>query len=266
MDNKTIQWFGENNKLGHDIWNRKYRYKGESLDGWFDRVSGGDVALRKLIEEKKFLFGGRVLANRGVEEGGNFYNCFSDGYVPDSMSGIMDTAKTLAITYKIQGGQGISLSKLRPKGAGVGSEYESDGIVPFMRLFNTVTDSVSQGGARKGALMMSIDIRHKEAATFINLKSREGEIERANLSLEIDDKFMTAVEKYYQTGEIVKFNEIRVYGKHKIEYEIVPIDLYKMMMENLYDWGEPGCIFTERFRNYNLMEFIDEYEIVTSNP
>ena len=52
MDNKTIQWFGENNKLGHDIWNRKYRYKGESLDGWFDRVSGGDVALRKLIEEK----------------------------------------------------------------------------------------------------------------------------------------------------------------------------------------------------------------------
>ena len=65
------------------------------------------------------------------------------------MSGIMDTAKTLAITYKIQGGQGISFSKIRPKGAGVGAEYESDGIVPFMRLFNTVTDSVSQGEQEK---------------------------------------------------------------------------------------------------------------------
>ena len=69
--------------------------------------------------------------------------------------------------------------------------------------------------------------------------------------MEIDDGWALRrqLRNIIRRGEIVKFNEIRVYGKHKIEYEIVPIDLYKMMMENpLYDWGEPGCIFTERFR------------------
>lgn len=266
MDKSISSWFGEKNTLGFDIWNKKYRNKNESFSEWLDRVSGGDQELRTLIKEKKFLFGGRVLANRGIKDGGNFYNCFSDGYVPDSMAGIMETAKTLAITYKIQGGQGISLSKIRPQGVGVGEEYISDGIVPFMRVFNTVTDSVSQGGARKGALMMSLDIRHKEAKTFINLKSKDGEIERANLSLEIDDEFMEAVNCYYETGEILTFKETRTYSDHTIEYEIVPIELYKAMMENLYDWGEPGCIFTNRFRNYNLMEFVDSYQIITSNP
>lgn len=264
--NSVEEWLGEDNKIGIDIWKRKYRYNNESFSEWLDRVSGGNPDLRELIKNKKFLFGGRVLANRGIEGGGNFYNCFSNGYVPDSMSGIMDVAKTLAITYKIQGGQGISLSKIRPKGTKIGTEYISDGIVPFMRIFNTVTDGISQGGARKGALMMSLDIRHKEAGTFITLKSKDNEIERANLSLEIDNRFMKAVETFYKTGEIITLQETRTYGLETITYNIIPIDLYLLMMENVYDWGEPGCLFTKRFRDYNLMEKIDKYEIVTSNP
>lgn len=265
-DIKLEDWLGEDNEIGKDIWEKKYRHGNESFSEWLDRVSGGDEELRKLIAERKFLFGGRVLTNRGVPNSGNFYNCFSDGYVPDSMTGIMDTAKTIAITYKIQGGQGISLTKLRPAGAKVGEHYESDGIVPFMKVFNTVTESISQGGARKGALMMSLDIRHKEAEKFITLKAENNVVEKANLSLEIDDEFMEAVKLYYKTGQKQTFTEVRQYGDHIIEYEICPIDLYKLMMETVYDWGEPGCIFTERFRNYNLMEKIDEYEIVTSNP
>lgn len=264
MDAK--EWLGKNNQIGIDIFEKKYRHGNETVEEFADRVSGGDKELAQLILDKKFLFGGRVLANRGIEGGGNYYNCYSDGYVPDSMNGILDTTKTLGITYKSQGGQGISLSKIRPAGTPVGEHYESDGIVPFMRLFNEVTNTVSQGGARKGALMMSLDIRHKEADKFITIKSQDGEIEKANLSLEIDDEFMEAVAEYYETGKRVVFHEKREYSGHTIEYDIVPIDLYKLMMKTVYDWGEPGCIFTNRFRNYNLMEFDDEYNVETCNP
>lgn len=260
------EWLGKNNQIGIDIFENKYRHGNETVEEFADRVSGGNKDLAQLILDKKFLFGGRVLANRGIEGGGNYYNCYSDGYVPDSMDGMLDTTKTLGITYKSQGGQGISLSKIRPAGTPVGEHYESDGIVPFMRLFNEVTNTVSQGGARKGALMMSLDIRHKEAEKFITIKSQDGEIEKANLSLEIDDEFMKAVAEYYETGKRVVFHEKREYSGHTIEYDIVPIDLYKLMMKTVYDWGEPGCIFANRFRNYNLMEFDDEYNVETCNP
>ena len=263
---KLKQWLGEDNQIGMDIWEKKYRYNNESFDEWLDRVSGGDVKLRQLISERKFLFGGRALANRGTNKKGSMFNCYSSGYVPDNIEGIMQLNTNLALTYKAQGGQGVSLSKIRPKGTPIGNEFKSDGIVPFMEIFNTTTSSISQGGARKGALMISLDIMHKEAETFITIKSNEDKITKANLSLEINDKFMDAVQKYYDWGETVVIHESREYNGHPIEYDVVPIKLYKLMVETVYDWGEPGCIFTNRFRNYNLMEFDDDYQIETCNP
>lgn len=264
-DNKAWEWL-DKNQLSYDIWDKKYRYNNETFDQWLDRVSGGNNELRRLIESKKFLFGGRALANRGTNKKGSMFNCYSSGYAPDDIEGLMQLNTNLALTYKAQGGQGLSLTKIRPKGTPIGDEFTSDGIVPFMEMFNTTTSSISQGGARKGALMMSIDIRHKEAPTFITIKTNEDKITKANLSLEIDDEFMKAVDKYYSTGETVVLHESREYNGHIVEYDIVPIELYKLMINTVYDWGEPGCIFTNRFRNYNLMEFDTDYEIATCNP
>ncbi len=259
-------WLGENNQLGQDIWQRKYQYNNESFEEWLDRVSAGDNELRKLIIGKKFLMGGRTLANRGLDNSGSLFNCYSRGYVEDDYYDIMDAAKDIGITFKAQGGQGISLSKLRPKGTPIKTEYYSDGIVPFMKIFNEITAGTSQGGARKGALMLSIDARHKEAGTFIKIKSKEGEIEKANLSLELDDEFMQAVEKYYDTGEVVALHEKRNYSGHEIEYDITPIEIFKMLVDNCYDWADPACLFTNKFRNYNLMQFDEDYKIETCNP
>jgi ribonucleoside-diphosphate reductase alpha chain len=259
-------WLGENNQLAQDIWQRKYRHNNESFEEWLDRVSAGDNELRKLIIEKKFLMGGRTLANRGLNNTGSLFNCYSRGYIEDDYYDIMDAAKDIGITFKAQGGQGISLTKLRPKGTPIKTEYYSDGIVPFMKIFNEVTAGTSQGGARKGALMLSIDARHKEAETFIKIKSKEGEIEKANLSLELDDEFMRAVEKYYDTGEVVVLHEKRNYSGHEIEYDITPIEIFKMLVDNCYDWADPACLFTNKFRNYNLMQFDEDYEIETCNP
>lgn len=263
---RVQDWLGENNKLGLDILENKYRYNNESFDEWVERVSGSNSNLMDLIRQRKFLFGGRALTNRGTDRKGSMFNCYSSGYAPDDTRGILDLNADIGMTYKSQGGQGVSLSMLRPKGAPVSGGYESDGIVPFMELFNTTTSSISQGGARKGALMMSLDIRHKEAETFITIKTNEDKVTKANLSLEIDDEFMEAVEKYYETGEVVTLHESRDYNGHIVEYDVIPIELYKLMIKTVHDWGEPGCIFTNRFRNYNLMEFDDEYQIVTCNP
>lgn len=260
------EWLGKNNTIGLDIWKNKYQWNNETFDEWLDRVSGRDNELRELIAERKIMLGGRTLANRGTDNKASFFNCYSSGYVEDDYNNIMETAKNIGLTFKAQGGQGISLTKLRPKGAPIGKEYTSDGIVPFMKIFNEVTAGTSQGGARKGALMLSIDARHKEAETFIRIKSQEGLIEKANLSLEIDDTFMNAVKKYYETGEIITLHEKRNYSGHIVEYDVVPIEIFKALVDNCYDWADPAALFVNRFRNYNLMEFDDDYQIETSNP
>lgn len=241
-DEKAWKWLNEN-ELSYKIWNNKYRNDNESFDTWLDRVSNKNGEIRRLILEKKFLFGGRTLANRGTNNG-SLNNCYSAGYVPDSLDGIMKTARDIAMTFKAQGGQGISLSKIRPKGSLIKGTFESDGIVPFMEIFNTVTASVSQGGHRRGALMMSLDINHPEAETFMTIKSDHGKITNANLSMEIDDEFMYKVISSDEEANR-KFN---------------------LLCTQACKHAEPGVLFTNRLRNYNLMEHIDSYQIETTNP
>lgn len=258
------EWLN-NDQLGIDIWNKKYRYNNESLDEWFDRVSGGNEELRKLIVAKKFLFGGRTLSNRQTDRQASYSNCYSSGKIADNLDDILQTAKNIGLTFKAQGGQGLSLSDIRPKGSKLSSGYETDGIVPFMEIFNTVTASVSQGGSRKGALMMSLSADHPQIKDFITIKSNLGKINNANLSVEVDDNFMNAVDKFYETGEVITLH-IKSKFKGYPDYDITPIEIYKLMMKNAYEHAEPGVMFMNRFRNYNLMEYITEYQIDTSNP
>lgn len=245
-------------QLGQDIWNKKYRYNNESFDEWLDRVSGGNADIRRLIVEKKFLFGGRTLANRGIPNSGSFSNCYSIGYVPDSLDGIMDVAQKIALTFKAQGGQGLSLSKIRPKGCVISDRFQSDGIIPFMQIFNTVTKSVSQGGSRKGALLVSLDVWHKEILDFIKIKENLNEINNANLSVEIDDEFMQNL------GKTIPVK--RKYGNKTIEYNINTEEVFNSICESAWKSAEPGIIFTNRFRNYNIMERVVAYNIETCNP
>lgn len=260
------EWLGSENELGIKIYESKYRHKDESFDEFLDRVSGGDDRLRAYIKEKKILLGGRTLTNRGTDSSASYFNCYSRGFVEDDYRDIMQAAVDIGMTFKSQGGQGISLSKLRPKGTPIGKEYVSDGIVPFMKIYNEVTAGTSQGGSRKGALMLSIDARHKEAEEFIHIKSVEGSIEKANLSLEIDDEFMKAVDQYYATGKVVTLHEKRNYSGHVVEYDVVPIKVFEALVQNSYDWADPACLFVDEFRNHNLMQYDPEYQIETCNP
>lgn len=259
-------WLGKDNKLGIDIISNKYMHN-ESFDEFINRISNNNSELKKEILEKKYLHGGRTLSNYNTNNGASTSNCYSSGYCPDDTNGILELNKNLGLTYKAQGGQGLSLSKVRPKGCKISKGgYETDGIIPFMQMFDTTTASISQGGSRKGALMMSIDCWHKEVKDFITIKTDTNLINKANLSVEIDDFFMEAVKEYYDTGEEIEQDVVFHYDGGSIDYKVKPIEIYKLICNTAHEYAEPGIIYTNKFRNYNLMELDDEYEIVTGNP
>jgi ribonucleoside-diphosphate reductase alpha chain len=267
VEQEVIDFFNSN-ILSIDIWKKKYRINDETFDEWIKRISNNNKKIASLIIQKKFLFGGRTLANRGTNNG-SYSNCYSIGFVGDSLEDILKVNTEIALTFKAQGGQGLSLSKIRPKGVLIGNKYEGDGIVPFMEMYNTTTNSISQCGHRKGALLMSIDAWHKEAETFINIKSDHNKINKANLSVEIDNQFMEIVKYYYTTEGEYDDEEVEVKQKYQnqtIVYTVNPVKLYKKIIEQSYYNAEPGVIFTDRFRHYNIMEHIEEYKIETCNP
>ena len=147
------EWLGEENQLGIDIWERKYRYNDESFDEWLDRVSGGNKAIRNLIEQKKFLFGGRILANRGLNKDGckvTYSNCYVISPPEDSIESIFECASKLARTFSYGGGCGIDISKLAPCGAKVNNTAKTtSGSVSFMDLYSSITGLIGQNGRRK---------------------------------------------------------------------------------------------------------------------
>lgn len=146
----TVEEWLNNDSLGIDIWNKKYRVNNESLDEWFDRVSGGDKELRKLIVEKKFLFGGRILAGRGVNDVKlSLSNCYvlKTG---DSIEEIFDTGAKMARTYSYGGGVGIDITPLRPNRAKVRNAAKTtSGAISFMEFFSMITGMICQKGRRK---------------------------------------------------------------------------------------------------------------------
>lgn len=262
-DKEARKWLNEN-VLSYDIWNNKYRCKEESFEEWLDRVSNKNEKIKDLIRKKKFLFGGRILANRGLDIA-SLANCATLGRVGDSIENIMDVNTKLALTFKAQQGQGVSMSDIRPKNALIKHLYPSEGIIPFMEMFNATTESIQQGGSRRGALLMSLDIMHKDAPIFISIKSDLNKINNANLSLEIDDRFMNAVQECKDENKNKIIHIKKTYEGDEIEYDVDVMTLYKMLCEHSLKYAEPGVLFTDRLFNYNLLQYDNDYIIQSTN-
>ena len=142
------EWLG-NNQLSLDIWNKKYRVNNESFEEWLDRVSGGNSYVKQLIKDKKFLFGGRILAGRGVKNKVTLSNCFVIPSPKDNIESIFDVAKMMARTYSMGGGCGINVSNLRPKNAIVHNAAKTTtGAISFMDFYSYVTGLIGQQGRR----------------------------------------------------------------------------------------------------------------------
>ena len=129
------EWLGEENQLGTDIWTKKYCSDGEDFEQWLTRVSGGNEKIAEYIRQKKFLFGGRILSNRGLNEKGRkvtYSNCYVIAPPEDNIESIFDCAKKLARTYSYGGGCGVDISGLSPRGAKINNAAkETSGSVFF---------------------------------------------------------------------------------------------------------------------------------------
>lgn len=257
------QWLGKDNTLGIDIWNRKYRKGEETFDQWLDRVSNNNSDVRQAILDKKFIPGGRILSNRGIKNTRVTYsNCYVVTPPEDSLESIYESRTKLARTYSYGGGCGIDISKLAPAGAKVHNQAEkTSGAVSFMEGYSMTTEEIGQNG-RRGALMISLDCHHPDLMDFINIKTKEGKVTKANISVRITDDFMRAVENdedwvmsftRKETGDtITKIEKARV--------------IFDKLCENNWNWAEPGILFWDNICNYNLLSNNKDFKYAGTNP
>ena len=257
---KIEQWL--DSQLGIDIWNNKYKFENENFEEWLGRVSNGNEDIAQLIREKKFLFGGRILANRGLDEYGKkvtYSNCYVLN-TNDSIEDIYKTCSDLARTFSYGGGVGIDISKLRPKDAYVNNTArKTSGACSFMDTFSQVTETIGQNG-RRGALMLSIDCTHPELLDFIGIKNDLNRVTKANISVRVSDDFMRAV---------VEDKEWELYFKSEHE-EIKKIvkakEVFRILCENNWDYAEPGILYWSKIEDYNLLSEDKEFSYAGVNP
>lgn len=224
-------------ELGEDIWKKKYQRNGESFEQWLERVSGGDLDVIQLIVDKKFLFGGRILSNRGITNRGVTYsNCYVLAPPEDSIEGIYITAMKLARTFSYGGGCGVDISTLRPKGAEVhNAALTTSGAVSFMDVLEQTARVIGQNG-RRGALMISMDSSHPDIHDFIDAKL-DNKLEKCNISVRMSTKDM----------------------------EDKPEILDHIAVNN-YDWAEPGILYWDTIKRYNLLDEFANFEYAGVNP
>lgn len=224
-------------ELGEDIWKKKYQRNGESFEDWLERVSGGDLDVIQLIVDKKFLFGGRILSNRGITNRGVTYsNCYVIAPPEDSIEGIYITAMKLARTFSYGGGCGVDISTLRPKGAEVhNAALTTSGAVSFMDVLEQTARVIGQNG-RRGALMISMDSSHPDIHDFIDAKL-DNKLEKCNISVRMSAKDM----------------------------EDKP-EILDHIAANNYDWAEPGILYWDTIESYNLLDEFKDFKYAGVNP
>lgn len=259
------EWLGEDNQLGTDIWTKKYCNGGESFDEWVGRISGGNEEIARYIREKKFLFGGRILSNRGLDKEGRkvtYSNCYVVDPPEDNIESIFDCAKKLARTYSYGGGCGVDISRLSPRGARINNAAkETSGSVSFMELYSLVTALIGQNG-RRGALMISIDCSHPDVEEFIDLKTDLEKVTKANISVRIHEDFMEAVKK----NEDYLLHYTRQATGQVIEKQVNARDLFRKIAETNWDYAEPGALFWDRIEGWNLLSNTKEFSYAGVNP
>ena len=193
-------------------------------------------------------------------------NCFVIGMdgKADSYGAIIRIDEEQVQLMKRRGGVGHDLSHIRPKGSPVkNSALTSTGLVPFMERYSNSTREVAQDG-RRGALMLSVSIKHPDAEAFIDAKMTEGKVTGANVSVKIDDDFMRAVTEnrpYIQQYPIKAENPI--YSK-----EINAGELWNKIIHNAWKSAEPGVLFWDTIQRESIPDCYADlgFETVSTNP
>jgi len=242
----------------------------------------------ELFKDFKYIVPqGSVMSMLGVDKIGSLSNCFVIGQPEDSYGGILQKDEQLVQLMKRRGGVGIDISTLRPSGTDVTNAAKtSTGAASFMERFSNSTREVAQGG-RRGALMLTIDVRHPDVLDFINAKKDRSKVTGANISVMLRDDFMEAVKKdedyilrfpcdksvdYILDEEEIpnlNYNELTpILCEDKDVYtkKVKAKEIYDAIVENAWENAEPGQMFIDRHWDYSPDGVYEQYRGVTTNP
>jgi len=230
--------------------------KAEKAYGDESRVKKMEEVFHAMMTEFDFLPNSPTLMNAGRRLG-QLAACFVLP-VEDSMEGIFDALKSAALIHKSGGGTGFAFSRLRPKNSKVGTTGGvASGPVSFMKIFNTATEQVKQGGTRRGANMAILRVDHPDIMEFITCKKDNRELTNFNISVGLTDAFMEAV-KAGTSYDLIDPRE-----KKKVT-ELNAARVYEALVYNAWESGDPGVVFLDRVNRDNPTPDLGEIE--STNP
>lgn len=207
----------------------------------------------EMIYNMDFIPAGRILRNAGRTKG-SMLNCFALG-IGDSIEEIGKYMGDALILWSEGGGCGTNFSPLRPKGDPImGKGGQSSGLVSFLKAADAVSHTIESGGQRRAAALAAVDVSHPEIIDFINAKLVDGEISHYNISVLINEDFLTAVEKDDKWS--LKF-------KQKEYKTVMAREIWNLIIENMVKSAEPGLLNTTNlFKNNSY--YYDS--VVITNP
>jgi len=261
--------------ISNDIWNRKYRFKGnedvledkspkETLTRVAMSIAAGEKdksrwekEFEDILVSQSFLPGGRIIANAGTKRSQvTMFNCYVMNTIPDSIEGIFDTVKDSAVTQKQGGGVGFDFSTLRPMDSHIkGCGAKSSGPLSFMQVLDSTCRTIMSAGQRRGAQMGVMRCDHPDIEAFISAKRGNSALQMFNLSVAITDKFIAAV-KNNEDWELTFKGEV-----HKT---IRAVELWDLIMKSTYDFAEPGFILIDKINEMNNLYYCET--IAATNP